>query len=151
MFQDAARRVPPCDVIGIRHLLAFSPSRCRDLRCGRSGSPLACAMLGHSARTSKVDKELLTRFFQKSRELFPDTMVEANAVFENGDVAVAEWKLRATNIVPFGAARLRDRVSLSGVSVIQTRNGRITRWFDYYDGAKSRRVELAAHFKEWIE
>ena len=108
-------------------------------------------MLGHSARTSKVDKELLTRFFQKSRELFPDTMVEANAVFENGDVAVAEWKLRATNIVPFGAARLRDRVSLSGASVIQTRNGRITRWFDYYDGAKSRRVELAAHFKEWIE
>jgi len=42
-------------------------------------------------------------------------------------------------------------VSLSGVSVIQTRNGRITRWFDYYGGAKSRRVELAAHFKEWIE
>jgi len=78
-------------------------------------------------------------------------MVEADAAFECGDRAIAEWKLTATNLVPFGALRLRDPVHLQGVSVVQVENGRITRWSDYYDGVTSRRSGVAAFFEGWTD
>ena len=39
------------------------------------------------------DKKRLTEFFQKTCELFPDTVVELISTFECGDYAIAEWKL----------------------------------------------------------
>jgi hypothetical protein len=39
-------------------------------------------------------------FFQKSRELFLETVVEVVSTFECGDYAVAEWKLTSTQTVP---------------------------------------------------
>jgi hypothetical protein len=39
------------------------------------------------------DRERLIEFFQKSRELFPDTVVEADAISECRDQAVVQWNL----------------------------------------------------------
>ena len=41
------------------------------------------------------DKGRLIEFFQKSFELFPDTVVELVSTFECGDYAIGEWKLTA--------------------------------------------------------
>jgi hypothetical protein len=35
--------------------------------------------------------------------------------------------------------------------VVQTHEGEISEWMDYYDGLKSRRTALAAYFQEWVE
>jgi hypothetical protein len=48
-----------------------------------------------------TDKTRLTAFFQKSRELFPDTVVEVISTFESGDHVIAEWKLTATQMVSY--------------------------------------------------
>src|SRR5262245_33244815 len=48
-----------------------------------------------------TDKGRLTEFFQKSRELFPDTLVEVDSTFQCGDYVSAEWKLRAMQTMPY--------------------------------------------------
>jgi steroid delta-isomerase-like uncharacterized protein len=99
-----------------------------------------------------TQKGRLAEFFQKSRELFPDTVVEVVSTFECGEYAIAEWKLTATETAaPYGSLRVRLPISLSGASVAQIENGSITRWSDYYDQITSRRISLAAFFTEWIE
>jgi len=99
-----------------------------------------------------TDKGRLTEFFQKSRELFPDTLVEVDSTFQCGDYVSAEWKLRAMQTMPYyGSTSLRIPISLRGTSIVHTRNGRITRWSDYYDQNRSWRFSLAAIFKVWIE
>ena len=50
-----------------------------------------------------TDKERLTKFFQKSLELFPDTVVELVSIFECDDHAIAEWKLTTTHTEAFGS------------------------------------------------
>jgi hypothetical protein len=40
----------------------------------------------HALGLEFIDKERLTDFFQKSRELFPDPVVEAEATFESGSL-----------------------------------------------------------------
>src|SRR5215468_4792469 len=42
------------------------------------------------------EKDRLTEFLQKSRELFPDTIIEVVSAFESDDTVMAEWKLTAT-------------------------------------------------------
>ena len=98
-----------------------------------------------------TDKGRLTEFFEKCREYFPDTVVEVNSVFECGDRVVAEWKLNATETVPFGPTQLRKPISVRGTSIVQIQNGRVTRWSDYYDSVASRRFKVAAFFEEWVE
>ena len=99
-----------------------------------------------------TDKGRLTEFFQKSRELFPDTVVEVDSSFQCGDHAIAEWKLTATTqAVPYGSTRFRIPITLRGTSIVRTENGRITYWSDYYDKNRSWRFSLAAFFTEWIE
>jgi hypothetical protein len=44
-----------------------------------------------------VDKLRLTEFFQKSRELFPDTVVQVNVTFECEDHALVEWTLTSNS------------------------------------------------------
>jgi ketosteroid isomerase-like protein len=97
-----------------------------------------------------TDKGRLSEFFQKSRELFPDTVVEVISTFESGDHVIAEWKLTATQRVSYWI-QLQVPISLLGVSIAEIENGRITHWSDYYDEKTSGRVTLASLFTDWIE
>jgi ketosteroid isomerase-like protein len=105
----------------------------------------------HALGLEFTDKRRLTEFFEKWRELFPDTAIEVDSTFECGDRAIAEWKLRATESVGYGSIQFRKPIFLRGTSVVQTKNGRATRWSDYYDQLTSRRVSVAAFFEEWVE
>ena len=94
-----------------------------------------------------TDKGRLSEFFQKSRELFPDTVMEVISAFESGDHVIAEWKLTATQTLSYWMLP----ISLPGISIAEIENGRITHWSDYYDEKTSRRVTLASLFTDWIE
>jgi len=70
----------------------------------------------------------------------------------SGEHVITEWTLRFTLTEPFyGGLSRRVPIELHGVSIVQTTNGKITGWTDYYDGLTSRRTALAAHFEEWVE
>jgi steroid delta-isomerase-like uncharacterized protein len=98
------------------------------------------------------DKERLTEFFRKARELYPDYFVQADHTLVGGDYVVTEWTLKATLTEPFyGALSRKVPISLHGASIVRIENGKITDWADYYDRLTSRRTALAAHFEEWVE
>jgi steroid delta-isomerase-like uncharacterized protein len=98
------------------------------------------------------DRARLAEFFQKVRELYPDSTLTANRVFTSGDHVIVEWTYRATITEPFyGGLPRRRPVSVQGVSVVRTHDGEITEWADYYDGLTSRRSALAVYFQEWVE
>ena len=98
------------------------------------------------------DKERLAEFFRKNRELYPDGELQPDTIFLRGDRVVAEWTLRATLVEPFfGGMSRKVPISLHGVSIVRTENGKITDWTDYYDGMTSRRTALAAQFEEWVD
>ena len=105
----------------------------------------------HALALKFTDKLRLTEFFEKSRELFPDTTLEVVSLFENGNQAAAEWKLAATQTVLFGSMGYRIAIDLPGCTIVRVENGRIVEWSDYYDQSKSRRHSLAAFFTDWIE
>ena len=105
----------------------------------------------HALTLEFTDKPRLTEFIEKSRELFPDTTLEIVSLFESGDRAVAEWKLAATQTVPYGWISYRSAISVHGSTIVRVENGRIVRWSDYYDQGSSRRINLAAQFTEWVE
>ena len=98
------------------------------------------------------EKERLAEFFQKTREFYPDSFRQADTILISGDRVAVEWTVRATLIEPsFGGLSRTVPISLQGVSIVRTDNGKITEWADYYDGLTSRRTRLAAYFTEWIE
>jgi steroid delta-isomerase-like uncharacterized protein len=98
------------------------------------------------------DKERLAEFFQKTRELYPDSLLRTDAIFVSGDHVIIEWTLQTTLTEPFyGGLSRKVRVSLHGASIVQTEHGKITVWSDYYDGLTSRRTALASYFTEWVE
>jgi steroid delta-isomerase-like uncharacterized protein len=98
------------------------------------------------------DKGRLTEFFQKTREFFPESFLQIDSTLVSLDHVVSEWTLHTTVTEPFyGGASRKVQVLLYGVSVVRTKNGKITEWSDYYDGLTSRRTALAAHFVEWVE
>jgi len=105
----------------------------------------------HALGLEFIDKRRLIEFFHKSRELFPDTMVETDDVCECGDHATAEWKLRSTQILSYGPLQRRVSISLRGATIVHVENGRIRQWSEYYDQLASRRTSLAAFFTEWID
>jgi ketosteroid isomerase-like protein len=98
-----------------------------------------------------TEKARLTEFFEKSRELFSDTTLDVVSLFEDGNHAIAEWKLTATQTIPYGSIRYRFPISLPGTTIVHVENGRIVQWSDYYDQSSSRRMNLAAFFTDWIE
>jgi hypothetical protein len=55
----------------------------------------------HALDLEFTDKGRLVEFFHKSRELFPDTVVQAESTFQCGDYIIAEWKLTATQDLPY--------------------------------------------------
>ena len=98
------------------------------------------------------DKERLAEFFHKTRELYPDSVLLTDTIFVGEDHVITEWTLQATLTEPFyGQLTRKVRVSLRGVSIVRTENGKITDWSDYYDGLTSRRTALASYFTEWVE
>lgn len=105
----------------------------------------------HALTLEFSEKTHLTEYFQKSRELFPDTTLEVVRVIESGDHAVAEWKLSATQTIPYGSVSYRFPVSLHGSTIARVKNGKIVEWSDFYDQSSSRRTSLASFFTEWVE
>jgi len=93
------------------------------------------------------DKERLTEFFRKTRELYPDYFLQADQKFVSGEHVITQWTLQVTITGLTG----RIPISIAGVSIVRTDNGTIADWADYYDGLTSRRTALAAHFTEWVE
>ena len=99
-----------------------------------------------------TNQRRLAEFFRKTREFYPDSSLQMDRVVVSGEHVTAEWKLRFSFTEPFyGGQSLRVPIVLRGVSIVQTENGKITGWTDYYDGLTSRRTALAAHFEEWVE
>jgi steroid delta-isomerase-like uncharacterized protein len=98
------------------------------------------------------DKERLTEFFRKTRELYPDYFLRADQTFVSGEHVITQWTLQVTITEPFYAGpTIRIPISIAGVSIVRTDDGRIADWADYYDGLTSRRTALAAYFTEWVE
>jgi steroid delta-isomerase-like uncharacterized protein len=97
-------------------------------------------------------KERLTEFFQKARELYPDSVLTTERIFANGEDVITEWTVRNTISEPFfGGQSRKVPVVIHGVSVVRTENGKITRWSEYYDGLTARRTALGSYFTDWVE
>jgi hypothetical protein len=98
------------------------------------------------------DKEHLSEFFRKTRELYPHHFLVPDTALVNEDRVILEWTLQTLVTASFyGGQSRKVPASVKGVSVIHIESGKITDWADYYDGATSRRTALAAHFEEWVE
>ena len=127
------------------------------LKNGQIGDAIACfaekfRFKDHGMGLEFKDKERLTEFFQKTRELYPDSSLLTDTIFVSGDHVIIEWTLQATLTEPFyGGLSQKVRVSVQGASIVRTGNGKITDWADYYDGLASRRAALASYFTEWVE
>jgi steroid delta-isomerase-like uncharacterized protein len=98
------------------------------------------------------NRERLAEFFQKTRELYPDSSLQTDTIFVNGDHVITEWTLETTLMEPFyGRLSRKVPVSLHRASIVRIDDGKITDWSDYYDGLTSRRTALASYFTEWVE
>jgi predicted SnoaL-like aldol condensation-catalyzing enzyme len=98
------------------------------------------------------DRERLAEFFQKTRELYPDSSLRTDGVLVSGDYVTIQWMSHTVVTEPFfGGLSRKVPISLHGASIVRIEDGRIKEWSDYYDGLNSRRIALAAHFTEWIE
>ena len=51
----------------------------------------------HALGLEFKDKDRLTEFLAKTRELFPDAERKANTIFSSGDRVISEWTLTATD------------------------------------------------------
>jgi len=97
------------------------------------------------------DRERLAEFFQKTRELYPDSSLQTDTIFVSGDHVITEWTLETTLTEPFyGGLSRKVPISLHGASIVHIENGKITDWSDYYDGLVSRRTALVSYFTEWV-
>ena len=106
----------------------------------------------HALGLEFKDKERLSEFLAKAREFFPDAQRTDNTIFSSEDGVTSEWTLTATLSEPFLGGLMRNvPIRVQGISVVQMRNGKITRWSDYYDQLTARRFGLASWFMEWTE
>jgi len=106
----------------------------------------------HGIGLEFTDKERLTEFFRKTREFYPDSFLQADQTFVSGEHVITQWTLQVTIAEPFYAGLTRTvPISIAGVSIVRTDNGKIADWADYYDGLTARRTALGAHFTEWVE
>ena len=104
----------------------------------------------HSDSSSR--KERLTEFLAKAHEFFPGTQRTDDAIWSSKDGVITEWTLTAMLSEPFlGGLMRRVPIRVQGMSVVQAKNGKISRWSDYYDQLTARRFGLASWFTERIE
>jgi steroid delta-isomerase-like uncharacterized protein len=127
------------------------------LRNGRIDDAIACfaddfAFNDYGIGLEFKNKERLAEFFKKTREYFPDLSLEIDSILVGVDHEIGEWTLRTTVTETFTRALSRNYpVLLRGVSVVRTRDGKISEWADYYSGLESRRTALASYFTDWVE
>jgi hypothetical protein len=99
-----------------------------------------------------TNRERLADFFQKTRELYPDSSLRTDRVLVSGNYVITQWVRDTVLTEPFfGAVPRNVPISLHGASIVHIENGKIDDWSDYYDGLTSRRTTLAAHFQKWVE
>ena len=99
-----------------------------------------------------TNKRRLTEFFQKARELYPDSSLQTEMVLVSGNHVITQWTLHTVITEPFyGGLSRKLPILLQGASIVRVENGKVREWSDYYDGLKSRRTALGAHFEEWVE
>ena len=97
------------------------------------------------------NRERLAEFFQKTRELYPDSSLRTDTILVSGEHVITEWTLTTIVTEPFcGGLSRKVPVSLHGASIVRIHDGKITDWSDYYDGLTSRRTALASYFTEWV-
>jgi len=127
------------------------------LKNGKIGDAIACfaeefTFKDHGIGLEFKDKERLSEFFQKTQELYPDSLLLTDTIFVSGDDVITEWTLQATLTEPFyGGLSRKVPVTVHGASIVRTDNGKIADWADYYDGLVSRRTALASYFADWVE
>jgi SnoaL-like polyketide cyclase len=127
------------------------------LKNGKIGDAIACfaeefTFKDHGMGLEFKDKERLSEFFQKTQELYPDSLLLTDTIFVIGDDVITEWTLQATLTEPFyGGLSRKVPVTVHGASIVRTNNGKIADWADYYDGLVSRRTALASYFTDWVE
>jgi hypothetical protein len=127
------------------------------LKNGKIGDAIACfaeefRFKDHGMGLEFKDKERLTEFFQKTRELYPDSSLLTDTIFVSGDHVIIEWTLQATLTEPFyGGLSQKVRVSVQGLPSCGHATARLPTGADYYDGLASRRAALASYFTEWVE
>ena len=128
------------------------------LRDGKIEDAIACFAEEFSFKDHGVDlefknKECLAEFFRKARELYPDSLLQIDAIFVCGDRVIAEWTLQANVTEPgyYAGVSLTFPVSVHGVSIVLIENGKVAGWSNYYDKLTSRRGALASYFTEWVE
>jgi ketosteroid isomerase-like protein len=82
-----------------------------------------------------TDRERLRKFLLKERELYSGSSFHVKKSVVNEDHVIAEWLLQYTVKEPFDGNFSREvPVSVEGVSVVRTREGKVVEWSDYYDG-----------------
>jgi ketosteroid isomerase-like protein len=106
--------------------------------------------IDHTLTLEFTDKPRLREFFEKSRELFPDSALEVVSIVEEEDHAIAQWRLSAMQIVPYGSISYRFPIFLFGATIVRVENGKIVHWTDYHDQSSSRRMSLPAFFIESV-
>jgi len=127
------------------------------LKNGKIGDAIGCfaeefTFKDHGIGLEFKDKERLSEFFQKTQELYPDSLLLTDTIFVSGDDVITEWTLQATLTEPFyGGLSRKVPVTVHGASIVRTDNGKIADWADYYDGLVSRRTALASYFADWVE
>jgi hypothetical protein len=127
------------------------------LKNGKIGDAIACfaeefTFKDHGMGLEFKDKERLSEFFQKTQELYPDSLLLTDTIFVSGDDVITEWTLQVTLTEPFyGGLSRKVPVTVHGASIVRTDNGKIADWADYYDGLVSRRTALASYFTDWVE
>jgi SnoaL-like polyketide cyclase len=94
----------------------------------------------------------LAEFFRKERELYPDSLLQTDAIFVSGDRVIMEWTLQGNVTEPcyYAGVSPTFRVSVHGVSIVLIDNGKVAEWSDYYDKLTSPRAALASYFTEWV-
>ena len=82
-----------------------------------------------------TDRERLREFLLKERELYSGSSFHVKKSVGTEDHVIAEWLLQYTVKEPFDGNLSRDvPVTVQGVSVVRTREGKVTEWSDYYEG-----------------
>ena len=98
------------------------------------------------------DKRRLAEFFQKTSELYANSSLQTDMMLVSGNLVITQWTLHTVLTEPFyGGLSRKLPIWLHGASIVRVENGKVREWSDYYDGLKSRRTALGAHFEEWVE
>lgn len=106
----------------------------------------------HGVELEFTDLSRLADFFQKDRELYPESSLRMGTVLVSGDYVSIQWNRHTVLTEPsFGGLTRKVPVGLHGASIVRVEDGKIKEWSDYYDGLTSRRTALADYFTEWIE